>query len=427
MPIEHVHIVGAGPTGLTIAWELSKSHTVTVYDRKPGPGGSWWEPEVVQRDLHSHRVVFNNAFVNTQSLFKEMGIVWDDIFVAESESVYGTLFQSLGPQDYWALTSLAVRVLADPGTYRKMTLREALGPMSPRGQRLVETLTYTMDGVPWDVMTADEFVQSFNHVALSTPQTQRVSGKVMADAMREALEGVTFVFGTTLTDVDYRDDGFTARFEDGTELNDGLLIMCLDHLAVPRLIKDNWGPVHERLVSSAYECINVLIDFHEPIELKETLRLGMDTEWTLLLEMLEGQTTLSCVLCALDEEILTTGPEPLVRRVLDQLGTAIPEPKGTRIGWGADWDGTRWRFSQSSGVLSTEGQVPFYGRCPHVALCGMMSERHTPYASIEAAVEVGRSFCHGTFGTRGPLRPLLVTEVVMLLIVFVLLLLIQRR
>lgn len=431
MTTRRVHIVGAGPTGLSIAWELA-GHDVTIYDRKPGPGGSWWEPgtDPDQRDLHSHRVVFNRAFVNTQSIFREMGIAWDDIFVAESTSVYGTLFRSLGPKDYWALASLAVRVLTDPEKYRAKTLREALPAMTPRGQRLVETLAYTIDGVSWETMSAYEFVQSFNHVGLSTPQTQRVSGKVMADAMRAALEarGVTFVFGATLDDVDYRDDGFTARFEDGTVLkDDGLLVLCLDHLAVPKLLKDNWGPgVHARITSSAYECINVLIDFKEPVALEDTLELGMDSAWTVLPEMLEGRKTLSCVLCALDEEIRTSDPGTLARRVLDQLGAAIPEPTGVRIGWGSTWDGTRWRFSQSSGVLSTEGQVPFYGRCPYVALCGMMSERLTPYASIEAATEVGRSFCHGTFGTRGPLRPLLVTEALMLLIVFALMIHVQR-
>jgi hypothetical protein len=52
----------------------------------------------------------------------------------------------------------------------------------------------------------------------------------------------------------------------------------------------------------------------------------------------------------------------------------------------------------------------------------MMSHRHTPYASMEAAVEVGRRFCHGTFATRKPLRPLLLTDVLKLLIVFILLL-----
>jgi len=67
-----VHIIGAGPTGMSIAWELLRStdHEVIIYDRKESVGGSWWEPKGAKRDLHAHRIVFNNAFVNTNSLFE---------------------------------------------------------------------------------------------------------------------------------------------------------------------------------------------------------------------------------------------------------------------------------------------------------------------------------------------------------------------
>jgi len=422
-----IHIVGAGPTGMSIAWELVNftGHEVIVYDSKPSAGGSWWEPGIFTRDLHAHRATFKNAFINTDSLFKEMGIRWDDMFTKEKGSIYVTLFKYLGPKDYWALASLSARVLSQPEKYRAMTLKESLGPLTKRGRRFVETVTYSIDGVGWDTMTAYEFVQSFNHVGLSTPETQKVSGKVMSDAMQEALEakGVTFVFGTSLKDVEYGDDTFTAKFSDDNTVSDGLLVLCVDHNAATTLIKDNWGAVHGRLTSSAYECINVLMDYDEPIQLDE-MELAIQSEWTVLPKLLEDQKTLSCVLCNLTEEILTMKPDELKARVLEQVGG--PRPSGIRIGWGAHWDGIRWRFSQSSGVLSTEGQIPFYGKCRSVAMCGMMSERHTPYASIEAATEVGRTFCHGTFGTRRPLRPVLVTDALLLLIVFILMICIQR-
>ena len=43
-----IHIVGAGPTGLSLAWEILRTgeHDVTIYDRKISAGGSWWEPNV---------------------------------------------------------------------------------------------------------------------------------------------------------------------------------------------------------------------------------------------------------------------------------------------------------------------------------------------------------------------------------------------
>jgi hypothetical protein len=54
----------------------------------------------------------------------------------------------------------------------------------------------------------------------------------------------------------------------------------------------------------------------------------------------------------------------------------------------------------------------------------MMSDRRTPYASLEAAVEVGRQFAHENFGTPTPLETLKLSHIViLLLIIFVVLIL----
>ncbi len=83
-----IHIIGAGPTGMSLAWEILRSgdHDVTIYDRKVSAGGSWWEPDTETRDLHAHRIVFDKAFVNTQSLFSEMNIDWNEIFQLEKDA-----------------------------------------------------------------------------------------------------------------------------------------------------------------------------------------------------------------------------------------------------------------------------------------------------------------------------------------------------
>ena len=165
-----VHIVGAGPTGMSVAWELLRSsgHEVIIYDRKPSAGGAWWEPSITQRDIHAHKLAFDNAFVNTDSLFKEMGIKWDDIFEQKDiMDMYRVLFKNLHIEDYITLASLASRVLARQNKYKSISLKDALGGLSESGQNLIQTLTYVMDGVGWETMSAYEFVNSFDHVGLS--------------------------------------------------------------------------------------------------------------------------------------------------------------------------------------------------------------------------------------------------------------------
>lgn len=426
-----VHIVGAGPTGMSLAWEILRSgdHEITIYDRKTSAGGSWWEPTEEIRDLHAHRIVFDKAFVNTQSLFNDMGINWDDIFEPVQENAYGYVLRSLSLKDYGTLTSLAARVLTKPKKYRGISLKDALGPLSDGGRKIVEHLPLIMDGVTWDVMSAWEFVKSFDHVALSKQYTQKVSGKVMCDAMQQALEdvGVEFEFEKELVNVDYMEDGYTADFADRTKIGDGMLFLCLDNSPAFKLLGDNWGPDAEKKVrDSTYGAINILFDFDQPVELKTDLEIVTNTKLKLQPVVLSDDKTISCVICNLTEDILTMPPEELRTLVLGELD--VPLPREIRFGWGSEWDGKRWQFSQSSGVLSLYGQLPFFGECPNVAMCGMMSPRNTPYSSIEASVEVSRALSHKCFGTREPMNPLLLTQVVSVtILVLIVLILIYRN
>jgi hypothetical protein len=428
-----IHIVGSGPTGMSLAWEILRSgeHDVTIYDRKVSAGGSWWEPEVETRDLHAHRIVFDRAFVNTQSLFSEMNIRWDDIFKAKENGEHiNFVLRSLGLKDYGTLISLFYRVLAQPKKYKTISVKDATGILSESGQKCVEHLPLIMDGVTWDVMTAYEFVKNLDHVALSTPYTQRVSGKVMCDAMEEALidAGANFIFGTELMNVEYGEDDFVATFSDERIVDDGMLFLCLDNSPAIKLLGDNWGPdALKKVQGSTYGAINVLIDYEEAPEIKSDLEIATQTKWNLQPKVLSDGKTISCVICDLSKEILTSNPEIIKAEVIKQLD--LPEPIGMRIGWGAEWEVEKetWTFSQSSGVLSLHGQLPFFGKCRKVAMCGMMSPRETPYSSIEAGIEVSRALSHECFGTREPLKPLLLTQVLLLIVVLLIVLVLVYR
>ena len=426
-----IHIVGAGPTGMSLAWEILRSgeHDVTIYDRKVSAGGSWWEPDTEVRDLHAHRIVFDRAFVNTRSLFEEMGISWNEVFQAKDNGQHiNFVLRSLGLRDYGTLVSLFARVISQPTKHKSISLKDALGPLTESGQRCIEHLPLIMDGVTWDVMSAYEFVKNLDHVALSTPHTQRVSGKVMCDAMEEALinAGANFIFGTELMNVEYGEDEFVATFSDERVVNDGMLFLCLDNSPALKLLGDNWGPDADKKVRlSTYGAINVLLDYEEPLEMKTDLEISTLTKWNLQPKVLADGKTISCVICDLTEEILGSNPEIIKEEVLKQLG--LPEPLDIRIGWGAEWEEDQWTFSQSSGVLSLHGQLPFFGKCSKVAMAGMMSPRHTPYSSIEAAVEVSRSLSKECFGTREPLKPLLLSQVLLFVIVLLIVLVLVYR
>lgn len=119
------------------------------------------------------------------------------------------------------------------------------------------------------------------------------------------------------------------------------------------------------------------------------MEIAVETKWNLQPKVLHGTNTVSCVICDLSKEVLNSDPDTIKQEVIKQLG--LSHPIASRIGWGAEWKNNKWNFSQSSGVLSLHGQLPFFGKCRSVAMCGMMSPRNTPYSSIESSVEVSRS------------------------------------
>lgn len=416
-----INIIGAGPTGMSLAWEILRSgdNDVTIYDKKSSAGGSWWEPSIENenRDLHSHRIVFNRSFVNTQLLFSEMGIKWDDIFQSvEKSSLLKFAIKSFSLKDYGTLVSLSSRVLANPKKYMNTSLKDAIGDLSENGQKYIEHLPLIMDGVTWDVMTSHEFVKNVDYNILSLMYTQRVSGKVMSDAMEKALveAGAKFIFNTELNNLQYKDDdNFVATFSDGKIINDGMLFLCLDNKPAIKFLGDNWGPdAKNNLEMSTYECINVLLDYNEkPPYIKTDLEVATETRWRLQPRLLLGTNTISCVICDLTDEILNSNPETIKKEVIKQLD--LPEPHRIRFDWGSEWDNlsNKWILRQSSGVLSLNGQLPFFGKSSRVAMCGMMSPRKTPFSSIEASIEVSKILSRQIFDTRKPLKPLLLTQV----------------
>ena len=429
--MDTIHIVGCGPTGMSIAWELSKlaNKNIHIYDKKLGPGGSWWEPApardtVPHRDLHSYRAVFKGSFVNTKDLFDEMGIRWTDVFgELGDKSPYGTLLRNLSPVDYWRLTSLSVRVLTSPLYYKHVSVKDAVGILSPGGQRVISSLPYVMDGVSWDVMSAYEFVKSFDWIALGTHQTQIVSGAVMSHHMEKALiaRGVHFHYDKELLGVSYKSSGtYEAIFSDSDKtLSGGLLVLAVDHGPAKWLIGDNWGPsAHRKLEQTTYKSITFLLEYDEPQYLPSDAEMLARTPWHVLASVLEDGKTVCCVLVDFDTKSPETGltigetpPGSLVTEVLRQSGLARAPH---RFCWGSEWDGDRWVHRQTAGVPC---DIPFFGKNPSVALCGMMSPRGTPFASIEAAIEVGRLFTQECFGVGRPLRPFLLTDFLKLLMI----------
>ena len=174
-----IHIVGAGPTGLSLAWEIVRStdHEVTVYERKTSCGGSWWEPDTEVRDIHAHRVLFDQ-FVNARSFLKEMDLEWDELFQKISPDFYTYTLKKFEPKDYFAVVELFFKVTFKPEKYKSISLHDYFeNKLSDGGKKIIEHLPINIDGVTWKHMSTFEFIKTADQLLFSTPYTQKVSGE----------------------------------------------------------------------------------------------------------------------------------------------------------------------------------------------------------------------------------------------------------
>ena len=396
-----INIIGAGPTGVTIGWELAAAgHEVHIWEKNDTCGGSWWEPDGV-RNMHAPRVLFKHAYGNFRSLLCEMGLQWDKYFIKSDtiEKNMQTAFKYLNFKDYLTLSKLIISAKSDKKWASNTTLKNELNTsISESGKKLLSVLPIAIDGVPWDRMTVWEFVDSIDTTALSTAYTQGVSGRELGVDMECALRrrGVVFHFGEELVNIDYNEDTYIGLFKSGKTIGEGKFILAIDPGPAKRFVKDNWGArAKPTLDTITYGCVNVMLWYKEPPKIETDIG-ALTANGGKILPIWEENDILSCTIyheCDIPRDQLVTW-------VCDTLG--VPLPDDSIICWGSEWNGKTWDHTQTSGIY-TPNPIPFTGRCPNVHMVGMMSPRRTTFASIESAVEVGRAFTRGMYGCTGPI------------------------
>lgn len=409
------HIVGAGPAGISLAWMLSRSkQEVHLYTDSTLVGGSWTERDPLVRDLHAWRMVFRNASPNVVSLFRSMAMRWEDYFHADAGgSLLPLLARAALPRDYLAVIALYAKVCLC-GMYRATSARDALrehGASRPF-VAAIDLLCLHIDGVRSDVMTCHELFSAIDHVALSTGETQNGSGHRMCKDMERALldSGVEIHYTTRLSSVDLSNG--TLDFSGGLTVNTNadVAVLCVDAGALHSLTHGQmYVPTR-----GTYGSISVVFRFDAAVELRDHARL-LGCDWAPIVASLPDGYAINAVLCdtgAVSSAGLAAGTTPervLIAELWRQLVEVVDLPPyvDAYVCWGSEWDAEagKWTHVQTANVITGEGYVPHHiGK--NIYTCCLLNERDTPYASMEAAVEISRRV-YGVLGyNRRQFRPL---------------------
>lgn len=412
-----IHIIGGGPTGVTIAFYISKlGHEVHLWESKDTCGGSWWEPED-EIDMHAYRATFKDSWVNTMELFNDMKLEWDDYFKKTdlfTENINITL-QKLSLCDYLAIIKVASKASFDTEWAKTISVRDAFENVTANAASLLNSMTHAIDGVDWSRMFLWEFIYTVNTTSLSKTYTQATSGRVMGLDMETVLRdsGVHLHFNHTLARVEYiNESDWVAEFTNSTSIRSPeQLVLALDANSMTKFMGDNWGTidVSDRL----YSAMNILLEYDAKFETSTGTVSLLKSNEEMYANWLYVDSNILCVSYIPDDK----NESEIVEYILKVL--ELPTPNCHKICWGYKWNGIKWDVTTASAVWSSD-PLPIVGKCKNVSAVGMLSYRETAYASLEAAVEVGKRFVHLKFGGKKPLRSLRISSIILVILLLLL-------
>ena len=412
-----IHIIGGGPTGVTIAFYISNlGHEVHLWESKDTCGGSWWEPED-EIDMHSYRATFKDSWVNTMDLFNDMKLEWNDYFKKTdlfTENINTTL-QKLSLCDYLAIIKVASKASFDTEWAKTISVRDAFENVSEGAASLLNSMTHAIDGVDWSRMFLWEFIYTVNTTSLSKTYTQGTSGRMMGLDMETVLRdsGVHLHFNHTLARVEYINESeWVAEFTNSTSIRSpDQLVLALDANSMTKFMGDNWGTidVSDRL----YSAMNILLEYDAKFETSTGTASLLKSNEEMYANWLYVDSNILCISYIPDDK----NESEIVEYILKVL--ELPTPNCHKICWGYKWNGIKWDVTTASAVWSPD-PLPIVGKCKNVSAVGMLSYRETTYASLEAAVEVGKRFVHLKFGGKKPLRSLRISSILLVILLLLL-------
>jgi protoporphyrinogen oxidase len=409
MPPYDFIIVGAGPTGLTLAWLLSSKHKVALIDSAPTIGGCH---RVIRDDGHftEHGPrVYSSAYKTVESLLNNMDIRWDDIFTPYKfimGAIGGRTWQSLHVTELLTLASAYVQ-LAFGRDYSKTSMREFTRDWSRESIDYIERICVLTDGQRADTYPVAKFLQLVNQQTglYKLYQPKAPNDELLFAQWEQKLRerGVTFHLATECTAV-REGEVVTTR---GTFTANNII------LATPPRTLARLGLVSQEYAAKTSYIDYITVNFEFMLDKGQTLppTWGFPaTAWGLahivVSDYWDGDhpLTISCGITNVDapdrngKTARTSDDNYVIASALEQLRESYPlllEPTSAKIGS---------RIGQESAFVGTDF-IP-HAMKPGIYNAGTQNGKaQYAYTSMETAVANGAAMAN-MFGC-GEVKPVL--------------------
>jgi len=461
-----VHIFGAGPTGMTLAWILSKKgKKVVLYEKYKEPGGTWttkWLTDDNKKWFTQHSPqILSTAYVNTFDLWDEMGIDHEK-FLQSYKSSWTDMDTTFVDKLNLALSYF--RYLFNESKYEKITVSDFFkGKLSDKGIKSLTEICYLLDGVPPSIMTVNELFGSFDQTFFySTMEMSKASGddggfaKLWCNKLIE--KGVVIIANTTLDRLEDTGEGtavlaYTKEDSEPIKIEDEI-ILALDPMGLYKVlnsssdkIKDNWGgwdKLSNHILDGIYVSLSVQFHFEEgtDISVDKATKMGASTDWGIIcvpvpLTVSKTPTLSSTILnmnaysSVLNKNVDACSYNEVMEEAWRQIRQANPnlpdKPLDITIGSGTSRDEeSGWRFDLSSACRTTLGPLESRGKREKLSIVGPLNKRRFKPTTMEAAVESAKLFTGEEIRSSLPLSNAIKCTIVIIFLIIVVKVLYKR-
>lgn len=386
----NIGIVGGGPCGTYIAYQLSKAgHKITLYEREEDIGGCWG----VQRTHdafteHAPRVVFD-AYLNAMEFFKEIGVDFDENF----KKVYAVLTKSLKDAKHftpWDLLAITVAYLYPSFAWNNYTMKNVMDryDLSSSAREYLTQACYATSVRPEDI-SAMEFFESLDTVLMST-MYEPTRPDVIVEKMKQALADVDVKTRHTFTKHDPETNTTTFATPRGTvRTRHDKLIVCIP----PEQLANVYPSMRQRAQKMSYTGIGIQFHYDEPKDVPhpKTTTVG---SLRIIMSFNAHERAISCVILNPRDDLTK---QELIDLTWKQLKEALPTiPMYARATMTPSVYKTRdgaWSCRHGAYYRNKANDtIPIHDIAPGIAYVGSHNPRGFPFTSYESAIETAKYF-----------------------------------
>lgn len=421
-------IVGAGPTGTFLAYELSKEgHQVHLFEKENYIGGCWASHYDTNNNFSEHapRVLFNNYY-NTLNFWNEIGIDFKTNF----RKVYSTLSRLIGYTskfEYKDLIKLTYAYVGSLSKWESFTVYEMCQDLeiSKKGKDTINDMCYVIDGVSYERMTATEFLESLDKSLLySMYEPKYNSDKYLIKPLLYALNnnGVKIYIGHKLSKIrPGSSNGYHCTFENNAKeditLRYDKCIICVPPTYFSDIlryshkeIKHSWGSFNEidaNCKSSNYTGIGVQFHFENVIK---PIYFNTDTvgDWKIISTFNKNSNCLSCVIVNfnlkslyINKTVNECSINELKAEVWKQLDfyyyskhkRQLPVYTNSTITQGITRKHNKFVIPHEAFIKNKNfNYIDFHGKNKDVFYIGPQNKNYMPYTSYESSIQSAKLF-----------------------------------